>query len=38
VIWKVMRDLALDAAVSTSLLGALPDYGVRAGVSVRFGR
>jgi hypothetical protein len=38
VIWRVMRDLAVDAAVSTSLLGALPDYGVRAGVSVRFGR
>jgi Putative MetA-pathway of phenol degradation len=38
VIWRVMRDLALDAAMSTSLLGTLPDYGVRAGVSVRFGR
>jgi outer membrane putative beta-barrel porin/alpha-amylase len=38
VIWKLMRDLALDAAVSTSVFGTLPDFGVRAGVSVRFGR
>ena len=38
VVWKVARDVALDAAVSTSLFGQLPDYGVRAGVSVRFGR
>jgi hypothetical protein len=38
VIWRVARDVALDVAVSTSLLGALPDFGVRAGFSVRFGR
>jgi hypothetical protein len=37
-VWKVARDVALDTAVSTSLLGALPDFGVRAGASVRFGR
>jgi hypothetical protein len=37
-VWKIARDVALDTAVSTSLLGALPDFGVRAGVSVRFGR
>lgn len=38
VMWKVGRDVALDAAVATSLAGALPDYALRAGVSVRFGR
>jgi hypothetical protein len=38
VVWKVARDVALDAAVATSLAGALPDYALRAGVSVRFGR
>jgi hypothetical protein len=38
VIWKVAYDVALDIAASTSLLGAMQDFGVRAGVSVRFGR
>lgn len=38
VIWRVTRDVALDTALSTSLAGAAPDFGVRAGVSVRFGR
>jgi outer membrane putative beta-barrel porin/alpha-amylase len=38
VIWKASHDVAFDAAVSTSLFGALPDYGVRAGMSLRFGR
>jgi hypothetical protein len=37
-IWRVTRDLALDAAVSTGVLGSLPDFGVRVGGSVRFGR
>lgn len=34
----VARDVVLDAALGTSLIGALPDYIVRAGLSVRFGR
>jgi hypothetical protein len=38
VIWRVARDFALDTAMSTSLVGAAPDFGVRAGFSVRFGR
>ena len=38
VIWRLTRDFALDTAVSTSLAGAAPDFGVRAGFSVRFGR
>ena len=37
-IWRVTRDVALDTAVSASVAGAAPDFGVRAGVSVRFGR
>lgn len=38
VIWASTRDLAFDASVVTSLAGAGPDWAVRAGVSVRFGR
>jgi hypothetical protein len=38
VIYRVTPRLALDAAVQTALLGRGPDYGLRAGVSVRFGR
>jgi len=38
VVWTVMPDLALDAAVGTSLYGRVPDLFVRAGGSVRFGR
>ncbi|HEY3097990.1 MAG TPA: transporter [Methylomirabilota bacterium] len=38
VIWRLTRDVALDTALSTSLAGAAPDFGVRAGVSIRFGR
>ena len=38
VIWRVTRDLALDTALGTSVFGQLPDFGVRAGLSVRFGR
>jgi hypothetical protein len=38
VIWWPARDVALDASVVTSLAGAGPDWAVRAGVSVRFGR
>lgn len=38
VIWTATRDLAFDASVVTSLAGAGPDWAVRAGVSVRFGR
>jgi len=37
-IWRLTRDIAVDTALSTSLAGAAPDFGVRAGVSVRFGR
>lgn len=38
VVWTVLPDLALDAALGTSLYGRLPDVFVRAGGSVRFGR
>jgi len=38
VIWTATRDLAFDASIVTSLAGAGPDWAVRAGVSVRFGR
>lgn len=38
VVWTVTRDVAVDAAVATSLKGPLPDYALRTGVSVRFGR
>jgi outer membrane putative beta-barrel porin/alpha-amylase len=38
VVWTVARDVALDAAVATSLKGPAPDYALRTGVSVRFGR
>jgi outer membrane putative beta-barrel porin/alpha-amylase len=37
-VFLLTRWLALDAAVGTSLRGRVPDYVVRAGVSVRFGR
>lgn len=36
--WTVLPNIALDAAVGTSLYGRLPDVFVRAGGSVRFGR
>jgi hypothetical protein len=35
--WTVLPNLALDAAVGTSLYGRVPDVFVRAGGSVRFG-
>jgi outer membrane putative beta-barrel porin/alpha-amylase len=38
VIWRPARDVALDASGVTSLAGRGPDWAVRAGVSVRFGR
>jgi hypothetical protein len=38
VLWRPTRDLALDASAVTSLAGAGPDWAVRGGVSVRFGR
>jgi hypothetical protein len=38
VIWKLSPDVALDAAVGTSLYGRAPDVFVRAGGSIRFGR
>ncbi len=38
VVFRAARDVALDAAVATSLAGPLPDYVLRAGVTVRFGR
>jgi len=37
-VWTVRPNLALDAAVGTSLYGRAPDMFVRAGGSVRFGR
>jgi outer membrane putative beta-barrel porin/alpha-amylase len=38
VIYWATRRVAFDAAVQTSLVGPLPDWAVRVGVSVRFGR
>lgn len=38
VVWRVARLVALDAAIVTSLAGPVPDYTLRAGVSLRFGR
>jgi hypothetical protein len=38
VVYRVTKRVALDAAVETSLAGDGPDWAVRAGVSVRFGR
>jgi Putative MetA-pathway of phenol degradation len=38
VIWRAGRDVAVDASVVTSLTGPGPDWTVRAGVSLRFGR
>lgn len=38
VLWRLTRDLALDLSGVTSLAGTGPDWLVRAGVSVRFGR
>lgn len=38
IIYLVTKDVALDVAVGTSLVGPGPDYAVKAGVSVRFGR
>lgn len=37
-LWRPTRDVALDASGVTSLVGHGPDWSVRAGVSVRFGR
>ena len=38
VIWRPRRDVAVDASVVTSLAGPGPDWALRAGVSLRFGR
>ena len=38
VAYRVTRNVALDASVVTSLAGQAPDWTVRAGVSVRFGK
>jgi hypothetical protein len=38
VIYRLTRDLALDASVVTALAGQAPDWTVRAGLSVRFGK
>ena len=38
VIWRPGRWVALDASVVTALAGNAPDWTVRAGVSMRFGR
>ena len=37
-VYRVTKRVALDAAIETSLAGDGPDWAVRAGVSVRFGR
>jgi hypothetical protein len=37
-VWRILPNVALDAAVGTSLYGPLPDVFVRAGGSIRFGR
>jgi hypothetical protein len=37
-LWKLTRSLALDAAVGVTALGQGPDWFVRSGASVRFGR
>ena len=38
VVWRILPNFAVDAAVGTSLYGSLPDVFVRAGGSIRFGR
>lgn len=38
VVYLLTRRVALDAAIETSLVGQGPDYAVRAGLTVRFGR
>jgi outer membrane putative beta-barrel porin/alpha-amylase len=38
VIFRVSRDVLLDASITTSLSGVLPDYVLRTGVTMRFGR
>jgi Putative MetA-pathway of phenol degradation len=38
VIWRPRRDVAVDASVVTSLAGPGPDWALRSGVSIRFGR
>jgi len=37
-VYRVTSAVAIDAAVETGLVGRTPDYAVRAGVTVRFGR
>jgi hypothetical protein len=37
-VWAVARDVALDVALNTSLVGAAPDVEVRGGLSFRLGR
>ena len=37
IVWTVQSNIAIDAAVGTSLYGRVPDVFVRAGGSVRFG-
>jgi outer membrane putative beta-barrel porin/alpha-amylase len=37
-VYRLTKRVALDAAIETSLVGAGPDWAVRAGVSVRFGK
>ena len=38
ILYVLTPSFALDASVLTSLFGQAPDYGLRAGMSVRFGR
>ena len=38
IVYKVTKRLALDAAIETTLAGRGPDWAMRAGLSVRFGK
>jgi hypothetical protein len=38
ILWRPTRNVALDASLVTSVVGQGPDWAVRVGVSVRFGR
>ena len=37
-VWRATRNVALDLSGQTSLIGQAPDYLLRAGASIRFGR
>jgi hypothetical protein len=38
IVWRLARNVALDASVVTSVVGAAPDWTVRAGASIRLPR